>query len=334
MSAKKNQQKAATTKKVELKNEEIEVLVLRGGPSAEREVSLESGAAVAAALRTAGFVVAEGDINPDDFSALEQNDFDVVVPMLHGTFGEDGQLQKILEERNLCYAGSDSVASELAMDKHRSKLAFEEAGLLTPFSQLIEVSREQSLGSTQFECYIESCLEQVGTTCVVKPNCQGSSVGITIAGNSQIAKQAAQEVCAEHGDCLVERFVKGRELTVGVIGDQPLPVLEIRAAQSFYDYQAKYLDDKTQYYFDIDLSDDTLAAIQQAGLTAFRALKCRDFGRVDFIVDEREQIYVLEVNSLPGFTSHSLVPKAAAQAGNDMPKICAQIVRMALQRSI
>ncbi|MBN2376708.1 MAG: D-alanine--D-alanine ligase [Sedimentisphaerales bacterium] len=333
MSGKSNPPKTKTNK-AELKNEEIKVLVLRGGPSAEREVSLESGAAVAAALRTAGFVVAEADINPDNLSALEQNDFDVIVPMLHGTFGEDGQLQKILEQRNLCYAGSDSVASELAMDKYRSKLAFQQAGLLTPYSQLIEVACEKILGSAEFECYIESCIEQVGTTCVVKPNCQGSSVGITIAGSSKIAKKAIQQVVAEHGDCLVERFVKGRELTVGVIGDQPLPVLEIRAAQGFYDYQAKYHDDKTQYYFDIELSEDTLIAIQQAGLAAFKALNCRDFGRVDFIVDERNQIFVLEVNNLPGFTSHSLVPKAAAQAGNDMPKICAQIVRMALQRSI
>ena len=305
--------------------ERLRVLVLLGGPSAEREVSLMSGAAVAEALAGRGHQVRTGDITPQDLSVLDGDDYQVVFPVLHGTFGEDGQLQAILAERGIRYAGSDAVSSRLAMDKYRSKEAFVRAGLETPRAILLETGKAKDAEITEAVAY-------VGLPCVVKPNCQGSSVGVVIAPDEQTAKPAVADTLAEYGDCLVEEFITGRELTVAILADRTLPVIEVRTGRGFYDYDAKYLDDDTQYLFDTDLSEEQLRAVQDDAGRAFAALDCRDFGRVDMILAESRRDCILEVNTIPGFTSHSLVPKAAARAGMTLGEMCERIVGMALHR--
>jgi len=315
-------------------NEDLTVLVLRGGPSAEREISLLSGRQVAGALIQAGFKVVEADIAPDDLSALDGDGFDVVFPVLHGTFGEDGQLQAILEERGLCYAGSDVESSRLAMDKYRAKEVFHQAQLLTSYAELIEADLKNSMSQTELLLYIERVVERIGVPCMVKPNAQGSSIGLMKVNEHKEAVSTVLDLLANYGDCLIERFVGGRELTVGILGDLPLPVLEIRTKRDYYNYQAKYEDADTQYYFDMNLSDEQHHATQNIALRAFNALGCRDFGRVDMILDDWDRHFILELNTIPGLTDHSLVPRAAAQAGMTMAKMCGQIVRMAYQRSI
>jgi D-alanine-D-alanine ligase len=312
----------------------LTVLVLRGGPSVEREVSFAGGKAVAAALRQVEHKVLEADIGPEDLSALDNPPYDVVFPVLHGVFGEDGQLQEILESRNIPFAGSDSVSSRLAMDKYRAKTAFTQAGLGTAESVLIPATSEHQADEPELKTRIMAALEQVGLPCVVKPNCQGSSVGVVIAQKETEAAQAIVSSLTEYGDCLVERFIAGRELTVGILAGRALPILEIRPQQVFYDYQAKYLDDGTEYLFEMGLDETVLRNLQAEAEKAFSVLGCRDFGRVDFLMDRHERSYLLEINTIPGFTDHSLLPKAAGRAGLEMSQLCNKIVQLAWQRSI
>jgi len=308
--------------------------VLRGGPGAERQVSLASGQNVARALRQCGYAVCEGDIAPGDLAALEAGDFDVVFPVLHGTFGEDGQLQQIMEDRGLCYVGSDPASSRLAMNKYQAKAVFESAGLATPQSVLIETNRAAVIEAGQLEQQIQAAVAGVGLPCVVKPNCQGSSIGITIASVPAQAADAVTATLRDYGDCLIERYVAGRELTVGIIGRQVLPVIQVQPRRHFYDYLAKYEDDHTEYIFDLDLDGFLLDQVSRQGWRAFASLGCRDLGRVDMILTNAAEVFILEVNTMPGFTEHSLVPKAAARAGLTCPEICDQIVRIAYRRSI
>jgi len=312
----------------------LTVLVLRGGPSAEREVSFAGGKAVAAALRKAGHTVIEADIAPDDLSALDNHQFEVVFPVLHGTFGEDGELQEILEKRNIIFAGSDSISSRLAMDKYQAKAAFTAADLRTPVAALIRKDRPNKIEQRELDLEIERTLKWVGFPCVIKPNCQGSSVGVMIAQDDKDAAQAIRQLLSEYGDCLIEQFIEGRELTVGILGAQTLPLLEIRPQQPFYDYQAKYLDDHTEYLFEMGLAETVRKKVQTEAKKAFEALGCRDFGRVDFLMDRQGRSYLLEINTIPGFTDHSLLPKAAGRVGIDMAQLCDKIVQMAWQRSI
>ncbi len=194
------------------------VLLLRGGPSAEREVSLESGRGVSEALIGHGFEIIESDISPEDTSVLDRGGFDVVFPVLHGTFGEDGQLQEILEHRGIIYAGSDAASSRLAMNKYQSKLAFDKAGLQTPKGCLIASKEQAKLGDHEFELYIERTIESVTIPCVVKPNQEGSSIGVVICHNEEEAKQAIKETLGKYQECLLEQLICGKELTGGNLG--------------------------------------------------------------------------------------------------------------------
>ncbi|MBN1846471.1 MAG: D-alanine--D-alanine ligase [Sedimentisphaerales bacterium] len=310
------------------------ILVLCGGPGGERPVSLQSGWAVAAALARAGYRVRQADIAPDNLAALNGRDYQIVFPVLHGAFGEDGQLQAILEARQIPYAGSDSASSRLAMDKYLSKVKFTQAGLLCPLAERISRLQRATLGRRRFDWLIEYALERIGLPCVIKPNAEGSSLGIQIAANIEQAWQAVRLALRRYGDILIERYIAGREMTVGILDGRALPVLEIRPKQLFYDYQAKYLDQDTEYRFDIDLEAPLLQRLQDEARTAFRALGCRDFARVDFLVDHLGRSFVLEINTIPGFTDHSLLPKAAGQAGIGMEQMCDQIVRLAARRTI
>ena len=299
----------------------MKVAVLFGGIGAERQVSIQSGRCVAEALEQAGFCVASADVRPDELDVLQDESIDVFFPALHGQFGEDGQLQQILEDNSLVYTGSGPAASRLAFDKLASKKLFERAGAATP--RVVEFSRDSDVR------HIEKQLRRLGKKYVVKPVRQGSSVGVSIVSTADEALATAQRTLAEYGDCMIEQFVPGREFTVGILCDLALPIIEIRTQNSFYNYQAKYIDEGTQFLFD-SIDDPAVAArISRAAMDCFNALGCRHFARVDFILSEDAVPYALEVNTIPGFTSHSLLPKAAAKTGLSMSQLCVKIVEAA-----
>lgn len=300
----------------------MRVAVLRGGVGRERPVSLESGRCVVEAVQQAGLDVVTSDIRPDDMQVLDRRDIDVFFLALHGEFGEDGQLQQIFEDRGLVYTGSGPEASRLAFDKIASKRLFAGAGVDVP--TVVELTRDMKPAE------LERQLNGLGERFVVKPIRQGSSVGVHVVDGREEAVATARQVLAEFGDCMVESFIRGRELTVGILGRQALPIIEIRSKTGFYDYQAKYVDNRTEYLFDTIEDRVVQARVQRAALACFEALGCRDLARVDFILSEDGTPYALEVNTIPGFTTHSLLPKAAAQLGLSMSDLCVRIVRTAL----
>jgi D-alanine-D-alanine ligase len=298
-----------------------DITVLLGGPSEEREVSLNSGRAVASALRRCGHRVTTSDISSHDLSALGRS-ADLTFIALHGSFGEDGQLQAILEERSLPFVGSNAAASRLAMDKAASKRRFTDCGIPTPAYTVVHARQ------------INQTVNCWKLPTVIKPVDQGSSVDTMIARDAFGFQSAVERVIRKYGSCLIEEYIKGPELTVGILGNDALPVCEIRTPREFYDYKAKYIENTTEYLFDLDLPEALLNEVQRLSLEAHRALGCTDFSRVDWMVDRASgRPYVLEVNTIPGFTDHSLLPKAAAQAGLSFDQLCQRIVEMAMARA-
>jgi D-alanine-D-alanine ligase len=299
----------------------MKVAVLRGGVGRERQVSLESGRCVAEALVEGGLDVVASDVRPDDLSVLDRPDIDVFFIALHGEFGEDGRLQQVLHDRELVYTGCGPEASRLAFDKIASKRLFATAGVKV--APALEFSREQDLQN------LNGQLHALGEHLVVKPVRQGSSVGVHVVKGAGEALDAARKVVGEFGDGMIEPFIQGREITVGILDHTALPIIEIRPKAGFYDYNAKYVDDQTQYLFDTIQEPQIRHRIKEAALACFNALKCRDFARVDFILTDDGEPWALEINTIPGFTSHSLLPKAAAQIGLSMSDLCVRIVRTA-----
>jgi len=297
------------------------VAVLAGGIGSEREVSIASGRCVADALEQAGFAVVTADARPENLDILDEAGIDVFFPALHGEFGEDGRLQQILDAKSLLYTGSGSTASELAFDKMTSKKLFDDAGIATPAA--VEFNCEIDLH------WLEEQLWDLAGKYVVKPVKEGSSVGVKIVSTPREAVGAAQETFGEFGNCMIEEFVPGREVTVGILCGRALPIIEIRTQSGFYDYDAKYVDDQTEYLFDTITEAAVAASITRAAIDCFDMLGCRHFARVDFILGDDQIARVLEVNTIPGFTSHSLLPKAAAKAGLSMSDLCTRIVEAA-----
>lgn len=298
----------------------LDITVLAGGPSDEREVSLASGQCVAGALASLGHRVSMCDISPGDLSSLERA-ADLVFIALHGAFGEDGILQAELERRRIAYTGTGSAASALAMDKVQSKARFIEHGLPTPRFDVARAGR------------VAEIVRRWRLPVVVKPIASGSSVSTHLIREDRPFGELLTEVVKKHGTALVEELIEGPELTVGVLGREALPPIEIRTQRPFYDYQAKYIDDDTQYLFDVDLPEKLLSEIRQMSLKAAGALDCRDFCRVDWMVDRvTHEPFILEINTIPGFTSHSLLPKAAARAGISFADLCGRIVEFAMTR--
>ncbi|UCF16674.1 MAG: D-alanine--D-alanine ligase [Phycisphaerales bacterium] len=299
----------------------MKIAVLAGGIGAESQISIQSGRCVAEALKQAGFDIVTSDIRPDYLDILDDESIDVFFPALHGEFGEDGQLQRILETRSLLFTGSSSASSELAFDKIASKKLFDDAGITTPAA--VEFSSETDLRS------LEERLQDFAGSYVVKPVKQGSSVGISIVSTADEAITAATETLSEFGDCMIEEFIAGREVTVGILDGRALPIIEVQPGSGFYDYDAKYVDDRTEYLFDTITEPAVAAGVNKAAIDCFEALGCRHFARVDFILRDDRIAYVLEANTIPGFTSHSLLPKAAAKAGLSMSDLCSRIVEAA-----
>jgi D-alanine-D-alanine ligase len=290
----------------------LRVTVLAGGPSAEREVSLDSGRAIADALRRRGHDVFMSDIGPENLAGLDRA-ADVVFPALHGPFGEDGTLQSIMQQRKIRYVGSGSRASATAMDKVASKKIAIAVGADTPEYELVTGRAETRLAPPL----------------VVKPVDQGSSVGTSIVRRADEVGPALEKVIRPYGRALVERFISGDELTVGIVGDETLPPICIRPAGEFYDYEAKYVANDTQYLFDAGYSQQVLDRAREMSKRIFDEIGCRHLARIDWMVDRDQRLWFLETNTLPGFTSHSLVPKAAAYIGVSFDELCERLVFMA-----
>ena len=300
---------------------ELKIAVLAGGVGSEREVSLQSGKNVYESLQKAGLETVFFDIAPDNTSILDDSSINVFFPILHGQFGEDGQLQAMLEKRNLCFTGSGSESSQKSFDKLLGKQAFFHANL--------PIAKHLIVHSDDTESNLIPMLEKLGNKFVTKPVKQGSSVGVTITDNVETAAASAVGCFAQYGDCMIEEFIPGQEITVGILNGTPLPIIEIRSKTTFYDYQAKYESDATEYLFDTIDDSELIKEIQQDALMCFRELGCRHWGRVDFILTKPGIPYILEINTLPGFTSHSLIPMAAKKAGIDAPQVCKKIVEAA-----
>ena len=294
------------------------VAVLLGGQSAEREVSLKSGAAVLAALKKCGVDAHAFDPALRPMQQLKDEGFQRVFIALHGRHGEDGTVQGALELMNLPYTGSGVLASALAMDKWRTKLVWQAANLPIPAFEMI------STGSD-----LPEVAKNLGLPLFVKPANEGSSVGI-----SKVKKldefRAAYNKAAKHDSLVMaEKFMGGGEYTVAILGGRALPVIKIEPATEFYDYEAKYLRDDTRYLCPAGLSAGDEAEMQRLAMRGFTLVGCRGWGRVDFLMGTDGKPYLLEINTSPGMTDHSLVPMAARHQGMSFEKLVEQILNMA-----
>ncbi|NBD11585.1 MULTISPECIES: D-alanine--D-alanine ligase [Corallococcus] len=285
--------------------------VLMGGWGEEREISLKTGEAVVAALETLGHAVTRVFAGPGLDRALRSAELDVAFLALHGRMGEDGRVQGLLELLELPYTGSGVLASALAMDKPMAKKLFQLHNLATP--------RGYRVGRADVERALELHGDS-GFPCVVKPAKGGSSVGLSVVHDAGALVPAVAQACRFGGEALVERFVRGQEVTVGILGDAVLGSCEVSFPREGFDYEAKYKGG-SQYFLPPRLSDTRRVNVESLALAAYRALGCRGYGRVDLLCSDTENDVVLEVNTLPGFTPTSLLPKIAAHAGLDFPEL-------------
>jgi len=303
----------------------LDITVLMGGPSSEHDVSLLSGGAIADALESLGHRVTRSDIGPKDVSAIDRPGIDLVFIALHGWFGESGHVQELCERRGLRYVGSNPLASRIAMDKHLSKQAFRKAGLLTPDWAIVRTDSDSSNSMR--------LARSLPLPVVVKPVDGGSSVDVTIAHDEAVRDKAIESLLEQYASAMVERFIKGREMTVSLLGDEALPLIEVIPGREFYDYTAKYADGAgTRYSFKHGLDAVKEGCLLDLALQAHRRIGCDDMSRVDFILDDAGKAWLLEINTIPGFTSHSLLPMAGAKVGLDFSGLVDRIVRLAMRR--
>jgi D-alanine-D-alanine ligase len=300
----------------------LRLAVLAGGDSPEREVSLASGAAVSAALEARGHDVVVYDPAEIELDRIPWFTFDACFLALHGGAGEDGRVQQRLARLGVDFTGSDARACRLAMSKSAAKERFHTGFVNTPDYCLIHAS--ESL------CTAGLKADSLGYPLVVKPDSQGSSLGVSIVHRPEELAEALAKAWALDPFAIAEQFVAGRELTVALLDRRTLPVLEIVTPRGFFDYEAKYSAADTLEQFPADLSPETLAEIEGAALRAAMALGTRGLARVDLILDSAGRPWVLEVNTTPGMTDHSLAPKAARLAGIDMPELCDRMARATL----
>jgi D-alanine-D-alanine ligase len=300
-----------------LKNAKI--AVLKGGPGSERKVSLKSAESVTEALLSLGANVVEVDVTSSDFAV--PSDVLIAVNMIHGTFGEDGQIQTILEQRGIPYTGAGVEKSRVAIDKVKSKKCFLDAGVPTPRSQILKLDGKDKLN--------------LSIPVVVKPPLEGSSVGVHIVRTEEELAPALEDSKKYGSETLVEEFIEGKELTVGVLGDQVLPVIHIEPVSGFYDINNKYPwmsgTGKTLYHCPAELDEETTKRVQDAALAAMRAVGVEVYGRVDVMLREDGEPFVLEINTIPGMTVSSLLPKAARAVGIEFPQLMERIIELSLR---
>jgi len=297
------------------------IAVLMGGPGSERDVSLATGRGVSKALRSLGAEVVEVDVHDGNFALPK--DVDLAFITIHGTFGEDGQLQEILEERGVAYTGDGVEASRAAFDKILSKQKFREHDVVTPEWEVIEVGQRPT----------------ISVPLVVKPARQGSTVGVVIVKDASELDSAMAEAAKYDRKLLIEKFVSGRELTIGILGDQALPILEIIPKGGFYDFNNKYpflnpqAGGGAEHVCPAKIDSNKTKQIQKQALHAFRALGLVVYGRVDVLLPDSGNPFVLEVNTIPGMTEASLLPEAAAAAGINYVDLCARIIALSRARA-
>ena len=292
--------------------------VLMGGFSSEREVSLNSGAAIVAALQSRGIDAHPFDPKAQDIVQLKALGFQTAFNTLHGTYGEDGTVQGLLEALGVPYTGCGVMASAIGMDKYRTKLVWQGLGLPVPEFAVLHDNSD-----------FAAIVLELGLPLFVKPAVEGSSVGVVKVKEAGSLKAAYQSVKHLHGEILAERFIGGGEYTCAVLNGQALPSIHIIPATEFYDYEAKYNRDDTVYQCPSDLNEADEALMRSLSVRAFAAIGGQGWGRVDFLKDTDGKLYLLEVNTLPGMTGHSLVPKAAAQSGLSFADLCVEILKTA-----
>lgn len=294
---------------------ELNIAVLKGGISTEREVSLRSGQAVASALRQRVASVVEIDIQSQDFTLPEDVDFAFIA--LHGAFGEDGGVQEVLENKGIAYSGAGVLESRKGFDKILSKECFVRAQVKTPTDEILRKP--------------ENTLRTLSVPVVIKPPCQGSSVGIEIVREEALLGQAIARGYSFCDELLVESFHQGRELTVGIIGTEILPVVEIKPKSGFYDYANKYTKGASEYKVPARLTPEQEAIVKQEAWKAFHSLgENMVYGRTDIILDDQDNAWVLEVNTIPGMTETSLLPKSAEAVGISYTDLCIKIIEQSL----
>ena len=300
-------------------DKQLLIAVLMGGPGSEREVSLASGTAVLEALQSEGLNAVGVDVTTRELDLPEGTG--LCFNVIHGTFGEDGDMQEVLEKMNMPYTGAGIESSRVAFDKVASKEVFVANNVPTPASEIIDCSAGVNL-------------PKMALPYVVKPPREGSSVGVHIVETEDEALTAIEDAAKYGDEVLIEQFVKGKELTVGVINDEVLPVVHIAPRSGFYDMNNKYPwmndDGGTDYYCPAELDEATTAKVQKAAIDAHRALGCEIYSRVDVLLDADGNPYVLEANTIPGMTASSLLPKAAKVAGYDFGPLCQKIAELSL----
>ena len=296
------------------------IAVLMGGPGSERDVSLATGRGVSKALRSLGAEVVEVDVHDENFALPK--DVDLAFITIHGTFGEDGQLQEILEQRGVAYTGDGVEASRAAFDKILSKEKFREHDVVTPEWEVIKVGQRPT----------------ISVPLVVKPARQGSTVGVVIVKDASELDSGMAEAAKYDRKLLIEKFVSGRELTIGILGDQALPILEIIPKGGFYDFNNKYpflnpqAGGGAEHVCPAKIDSNKTKQVQKQALHAFRALGLVVYGRVDVLLPDSGNPSVLEVNTIPGMTEASLLPEAAAAAGINYVDLCARIIALSRAR--
>jgi D-alanine-D-alanine ligase len=292
----------------------MKVTVLYGGPSSEREVSLVSGKAVAEGLKQAGHDVFLADITPADLSALDRP-CDVIFPALHGDFGESGELQTLLEKRGIKFVGSGSRASSLAIDKLATKQVWQQHGIPTPAWREIKRADAQNAVFDQ--------------PAVVKAVGSGSSIDVFVCRDAKEVRPSVEKVLKNNGRVLVEQLIEGVEITVGVLFDKVLEPIKIEPKNEFFDFQSKYTAGGAKHNFDTGLDARLISQIKQTVLRAHRCLGCRHLSRTDVMIDAAGRFYLLEINTMPGFTPVSLLPEMAQRAGIEFSELVDQLVKSA-----
>jgi len=299
--------------------------VLMGGVSSEREISLKSGKAIAEALLRQGFDAVALDISSGDHDKivlhLQDANIDLAFIALHGQLGEDGVVQSILEKENIPYTGSGVDSSRLAFNKVAAYNLFERNNI--PIPSYVTLSKGDELD-------IKTVTNVLGSfPLIVKPAREGSSFGITLVAGEDELDEAVQSAWRYDDTALIEHYINGRELTVGILGQDALPVIEICPKHHFFDFESKYTKGATEYIVPAEITEDMSRELQRVALKVHQILKCEDFSRIDFMVDARQKYYVLELNTIPGFTSMSLLPMAAAHYGLSFDQLCRQLTELA-----
>ena len=292
------------------------VAVLMGGDSNERAVSLLSGEAVLHALKRLGINAEAFDPSSRDINEIQS--YNRAFIALHGRGGEDGSMQAFLKSKNIAYTGSDSLSSAIGMDKLKTKLLWRSLNISTP--DFLQVTEKTSY---------EEIMSAIGVPFFIKPSNEGSSIGIDKIKNEKQYQDAFLKTSKIDANVIVEKFVDGEEFTVAIVNDKTLPVIKIKPSNEFYDYQAKYIKDDTQYICPSGIEKQKEVSISKEALQAFKIIGCSSWGRVDFMLDKQGRHYFIEVNTSPGMTSHSLVPMAAKEVGINFDQLVLEILKTA-----